>query len=279
MDKNAIAALIQEVFLTCPGNTVSPEDAIAPELVGMPIYEEPLVGIASAGDPLFEEYKNVGIIGPWYMSPPEWLPGAKTVVSIFFPYTEQVKDGERKADGQETSPHWLHGRIEGQKHLEKMLGEISCRLTEKGVQNCVPYLDPRFRAVRGKAFPEYPEIRTYASNWSERHAAYASGLGTFGLSKGIITEKGMAGRLGSVILDVEIPADVRPYTGIYDYCINCGACVQRCPVQAIDPETGKEHPPCYARLKQTRALYDPRMGCGKCQTAVPCESCNPSKPK
>ena len=37
-----------------------------------------------------------------------------------------------------------------------------------------------------------------ASTWSERHVAYVSGLGTFGLSGGLITAKGQAVRLGSV---------------------------------------------------------------------------------
>jgi len=42
-----------------------------------------------------------------------------------------------------------------------------------------------------------------ASSWSERHAAYAAGLGTFSLNDALITPKGIAHRLGS--------ADYRSY--------------------------------------------------------------------
>ena len=37
------------------------------------------------------------------------------------------------------------------------------------------------------------------SNWSERHIAYAAGLGTFGLCDGLITPLGKAMRCGSVV--------------------------------------------------------------------------------
>ena len=40
------------------------------------------------------------------------------------------------------------------------------------------------------------------STWSERHVAYAAGLGTFGLSRGLITARGIAMRCGSVVTDL-----------------------------------------------------------------------------
>ena len=276
MEKSQIIDLIQETFRTFPGNAVSGQDAIRPELAGMVLFEAPLVGFAHADDPIFETYRKEGVIGPWHMMPRDWLPGAKTVVSMFFPFTEQVKEGERKASPDETSAEWLHGRIEGQNYLVALFKEMSRRLTEAGVKHCVPCYDPRFKVGRGSPVPGY-DVRTYGSTWSKRHAAYACGLGTFGLCKGIITEKGMAGRFGSIILDLELEADERPYTGIYDYCINCGACVRRCPAKAVDPETGKDHDRCAGRLDWSEVAYAPRYGCGKCQTDVPCESCNPSK--
>ena len=276
MDKAAIIALIQETFRTYPGNAVSAQEALAPELAGMALFEAPLVGVADAADPIFEQYQQEGVVGPWHMLPGDWLPGAKAVVSMFFPFTEAVKEGERRAPADETSAEWLHGRIEGQNYLASLFKEMSRRLTEAGVANCVPCVDSRFKVGRGAPVPGYT-VRTYGSTWSERHAAYACGLGTFGLSKGIITEKGMAGRFGSIIVDLPLEADVRPYTGVYDYCIDCGACVERCPAKAIDLETGKDHDKCAGRMDWTEVAYAPRYGCGKCQTAVPCESRNPSR--
>lgn len=276
MDKTAIAALVQETFRTFPGNAVSAEAAITPDMVGLVLFEAPLMRVADAADPIFEQFRQEGVVGPWHMTPGEWLPGAKAVISVFFPFTEEVKEGERNAPACETSAQWLHGRIEGQEYLAALLQEISRRLTQAGVKNCVPCVDPRFKVGRGSPVPGY-DVRTYGSTWSERHAAYACGLGTFGLCKGIITEKGMAGRLGSIIVDAALESDLRPYTGVYDYCINCGACVRRCPAQAVDPVTGKDHDKCAARLDWSGVAYAPRYGCGKCQTAVPCESRNPAK--
>ena len=79
----------------------------------------------------------------------------------------------------------------------------------------------------------------YASTWSERHAAYVAGLGTFSLSKHLITEKGLCGRFGSVITDAPLEVTPRPYTDPYEYCTFCGACVPRCPARAISVEKGK----------------------------------------
>jgi len=276
MDRNDLMELVQDAFRTFPGNAVAPEAAITPDLAGMVLFEAPLVGVANAADPIFLTYQQEGVVGPWHMLPGDWLPGAKAVISLFFPFTEAVKEGERKAPPCETSAQWLHGRIEGQEYLAALLKEISRRLTQAGVQNCVPCVDPRFKVGRGRPVPGY-DVRTYGSTWSERHAAYACGLGTFGLCKGIITEKGMAGRFGSIIVDIPLEADIRPYTGVYDYCIMCGACVRRCPAGAVDMETGKDHDKCAGRLDQSEIDYAPRYGCGKCQTAVPCESRNPSR--
>ena len=110
-----------------------------------------------------------------------------------------------------------------------------------------------------------------ASNWSERHVAYASGLGTFCLTRGLISEKGVAGRYGSIIITEEVEPDTRPYEGVYDYCIMCGACIKRCPAGAISLKHGKNQLKCKLWMDRTGRKYDPRYGCGKCQVGVPCE--------
>ena len=77
-----------------------------------------------------------------------------------------------------------------------------------------------------------------ASTWSERHAAYAAGLGTFGLCDGLITPLGKAVRCGSVIARIPIQPSSRPYQDHHAYCLFyskgiCGKCIDRCPVGAI----------------------------------------------
>ena len=71
-------------------------------------------------------------------------------------------------------------------------------------------------------------------NWSHRHNCFAAGLGSFGLSDGFINPRGKAMRCGSIIVDLELPSDAinRP-SDPYEFCINCGDCISRCPVNAI----------------------------------------------
>jgi len=74
----------------------------------------------------------------------------------------------------------------------------------------------------------------FASAWSERHVAYASGLGTFGLCDGLITPKGKAMRCGSVAAQIQVPPTPRPYQDHHAYCLHfsqgsCGLCITRCP--------------------------------------------------
>ena len=114
-------------------NFVAEEDAIYPDLAGMKIYEEPLVGFAHADDELFfTEFKKEGIIHPEYLTPLEWLPSAKTVISFFLPFTNEIKKSNRnKTDvpyepdiPQRCSTEWLHARIEGQIFLDKITDYI-----------------------------------------------------------------------------------------------------------------------------------------------------------
>jgi hypothetical protein len=66
------------------------------------------------------------------------------------------------------------------------------------------------------AFPE-EKIRAdstqygFASSWSERHTAHVCGLGTFGVSDGLITPVGKAVRVGSVIVRKRFKSTPRSY--------------------------------------------------------------------
>ena len=98
MDKNEIKALLLEIFRKAPDNRLPGEG-------GRPIYDEPLIGFASADDALFEEFKKPEVIGPWHMSPREWLNGAKCVVSVFYPFSEDVRSAHRKSSDGIVDPH------------------------------------------------------------------------------------------------------------------------------------------------------------------------------
>jgi len=227
------------------------------------IFDAPIFAFGSADDELYEQYKSTDIIGGHFLTPLEWLPSAKTVISFFLPYADSIKKSNSH-DCTWPSEEWLHGRYEGQLFINELLKHIRKQLLGSGYSCLVPAFDSRF----GYGDSE----DKFASNWSERHAAFACGLGTFGLSKGIITEKGTCGRLGSILTALDLPKDTRQYNDIYEYCSMCGLCIPRCPVKAISFEEGKEHAPCSEFLKRVGEIHKPRYGCGKCQINVPCES-------
>jgi epoxyqueuosine reductase len=110
------------------------------------------------------------------------------------------------------------------------------------------------RTIRGiiEQFIDSPEnTLANASNWSERHAAYATGLGTFGLCDGLITPVGKSMNRGSsVIARIDIPHTERPHKTHREYCLffsegSCGACITRCPAGVIS-KTGHDKEKCKA---------------------------------
>lgn len=262
MNKKNLGEFAKEFVQNSDYNFVSKQIAITDELAGMKIFEEPIFAFGSAKDDGFQELKNPVAIGEHFILPKEWLPSANTVISYFFPFTDEVIKSNRK-DNQWPSNEWLHGRIEGQKFIKEFNIFLNAKIINEGYESLVPTLDSRFWSSS--------EENPFTSNWSERHVAFVCGLGTFGLSKGIITEKGMAGRLGSIVTQLKLEPDKKKYTDVYEYCSMCGACIRKCPVHAISIDTGKDHNKCSAFLDMIAEKYKPRYGCGKCQVSVPCE--------
>lgn len=273
MKRQDFEKLAFQAFGSTPGNIITAEQAISPEMTGLQIMDEPLLGFSSADDPLFQQFKSESIIGPDVMMPEEWLPGAQTVISWFFPFTQRVK--ESNIGNSEPSSEWLHARIEGHAFLIRY-GQELCKILEAaGYQALIPTRDERFRMTE-----------EFKSVWSERHVAYACGLGTFGLSKGLITSRGVAGRFGSLVTTAKFEPDERPYQDPFEYCTMCGACADACPINAIDPDKGvalgKSHEICKPftfvwRVSEWSEDKTPRYGCGKCQVGVPCADGIPGK--
>jgi len=221
----------------CEDNYITKQIAISDKVVGMKIFEEPIFAFGSADDEYFSLLKNTSAIGKHFLLPKEWL----------------------------------HGRIEGQIMVNKLCLYLKSVLTNSGYDCIIPSLDKRFWAItRPDSASPHPEV-SFSSNWSERHAAFVCGLGTFGLSRGFISKRGISGRIGSVITDLFLPPDKREYTRIDEYCSMCGTCIKNCPVNAISIEKGKNNILCSEFLNKTSAKHKPRYGCGKCQVAVPCE--------
>jgi epoxyqueuosine reductase len=254
------------------------------DIDGSPIFEEPLVGFADGDDPLFELYRSV--VAQDHLTPREALGGPATsggeppafphvgVVSWILPAATQTKLSNRQ-EVAGPSLRWNHTRFQGEEFNDNLRRYVVDLLAERGLAAVAPMLSDQFRRTSG--------FRGLASTWSERHAAYAAGLGTFGLSDGLITARGIAHRCGSVVVNARWPASPRPYTDHRQYCPyphdgSCGACIKRCPAGAIGPE-GHDKNRCREYLWATLAEWVKRPAyigehgaCGLCQTGVPCES-------
>ena len=220
----------------------------------MKIYEAPLVGYAAAYDVYFDTFRNEGVVGPDFVTPENWLCGANTVISYFLPFAREIR--ESNAAAGLPSEEWVSARIDGEVFNNAVRAFLVRLIENLGEKAVAPVLDQRFY------------IRNNISNWSERHVAFAAGLGTFGLQRGLITDKGNAGRFGSVVTTLRLTPTPRPYTDHTDYCLfysdgSCGLCVKRCPPAAMTKQ-GKDNKVC-------SDFIDNVIGCGKCNTGVPCE--------
>jgi len=249
LDLDTVVQAMTDFCLHSPHNVVR-------ELDFLQIFNPPLVGIAAAEDSLFEGLKNAEVVGPHHLSPKEWLADGKSVVVYFLPFTERVREANRVMGLP--AREWLYGRIEGEKFSVALREFLVRWFLDTKHDAFAPSLDSRFKVIKRR------------SNWSERHVAYIAGLGTFSLNCSLITKQGSAGRLGSVVVSADFFPTPRLYQSKDENCTRCGACMLRCPPQAIN-ERGKDHAVCSDYLDRVLARYRPRYGCGKCQTGVPCE--------
>ncbi len=250
-----------------------------------PYFREPLVGFASVSDPLFRTMKE--IIGPFHLTPHEFFeaeygPGtltAGTVIVWVMPVNRSIRDSNRR-QRVKPSERWSHMRYHGEGANDTVRRHMVELLRRLGFRTVAPVLSSLWERL-------YDPRVGHASRWSERHAAFIAGLGTFGLSDGLITAKGIAHRVGSVITELVLEPSPRSYQGPYDFCLyrsagQCGACMERCPARAITPE-GHDKDRCFAYMREglgpeLKEKYGVAVtGCGLCQTGVPCESSIPGK--
>ena len=281
MDKQNLVIMASHFVENCEDNVISKNLALSDTVIGMKMFEAPIFAFGAADDEYYKLLKQPSAIGEHFLLPQQWLPESKTVISFFLPFTEAVKKGNKR-DMSWPSEEWLHARIEGQGFLNKLCQYLNSELNSAGYKSIVPSLDKRFWARTNsnnssQSCENNETTPSFTSNWSERHVAFVCGLGTFGLSKGLITKKGIAGRFGSIITELKLSHDVREYNCIYEHCSMCGSCVKKCPVNAISLDKGKNHAICSAFLDRTAEKYKPRYGCGKCQIGVPCEGVIPKK--
>lgn len=275
MTLREIEHLLRDFILTSPSNTLGPS-------LGEPAWDDILVGLAPGEDPVFQSFKTH--VGEFHFTPEELFnltfpdqtasPEELSVISWVLPQREATKASNR-AETRYPSRHWVMARFPGEEFNILLRRHCVDSLALKGIRAVAPQLSPEWKQEISPRFGR-------ASSWSERHVAYAAGLGTFGLSDGLITSRGKAHRLGSVVARIRLKPTPRPYTNHHAYCLffttgKCLDCAKRCPVGAIGTR-GHDKEKCWAHAGGTCARHIREAfgfdgyGCGLCQTGVACES-------
>ncbi|MFW6374369.1 MAG: 4Fe-4S ferredoxin [Thermodesulfobacteriota bacterium] len=279
--RERIESVISDYMKNPERNAISPGST-------EPAFAAPLVGFCRGDDPIFETIK--GHIGEFYWTPQEAFqqgfpdlavsPDQLTVIAWILPQTLKTRK-EHRAGKEFPGERWSRVRRYGEQINENLRRHLETRLNEKDIPAVAPSLSP---AWERKESPRYG----YASTWSERHAAYACGLGTFGLSDGLITPVGKAMRVGSVVARIGLESSGRPYEDHQAYCLHharnrCGICISRCPAGAIS-KSGHDKVKCRTYIRQVTRPYVeahqlgvPVNACGLCQVKVPCESRIPAE--
>ena len=224
-------------------------------------YRQPLVGFSSASDPLYAKIKET--VGPHHLRPFDILPEVKTLVSFFLPFSKKVVEANRR-EPEVPAREWVDSYV----HANELIGRISQGLvalaTAKGL-----------KAALVGATKNYDE-KTLKAPWSHRSAAFAAGLGRFGLNRLLITPAGGAGRYGTVFVSAELPPSVRPTTELCLFFKNgsCRYCLEHCPARALGegPEEFDRqacHRQLLAMSSQAGGQNSSQHVCGKCDVG-PC---------
>ncbi|MFT8315799.1 MAG: hypothetical protein ABF633_16355 [Clostridium sp.] len=261
----------------------------------------PLIGVADGNDPIFEKFKEV--VSADHLTPKEiWrdnnlpylnnLDNSIRVLSIVFPYTSFIRD--KYSNGSDLPPEiYSLSRHIASYFIPDVLSKLAEYIKSKGFYAVVGIKSPSFKENVSSADKLY-------ATWSERHAAFAAGLGKFGLHAALITEAGCNVRLGSIItnapLEITPRTDDEPYGNCLFYKNNtCKKCVVHCPINAVS-EYGHNKIICFKQRNRVRdemrarlgGIIDDsikhlcskdnlRAGCALCQFDVPCMDKNPTK--
>ena len=222
-------------------------------------YREPLIALAAADDPRFEQLRQV--VDPAHKLPQDLLPGARSVVSFFIPFSAQVVEANSR-HSRLVAPEWARAYVETNALISHITDRLIDLLDERGV-----------RAAAEPPTHNYDPV-TLVSHWSHKSVAVIAGLGSFGLHHQVITDAGCGGRFGSLVLDAELP--VIP-TAAKERCLyfhdgSCLKCVLACPAAALGSDNTIDKQACQWYLNNAAAKHATPVladACGKCSTG-PC---------
>jgi len=222
-------------------------------------WEEPVFAYASTKDPIFKDLKT--IIGAYHKLPEDIMEDGKTVITYFIPIARSIADSN--IPGYFSSEDWVYAYFETVDLINVVNEGLKKLFADNGYKIAVT------------ADHRSWDPKTMQCDWSHRHAAYIAGLGTFGLNRGLITEKGVCGRIGTLITDAEIEPTMRPQE---EFCLykrngSCRICLNKCPVSALDLPDIYDNKKCmdvtYENAEKYKGIGFADV-CAKCMTGVPC---------
>lgn len=276
-----VEKVIHDFWADAPSNSLHLE-------TGEKAWAKPHVAIARGDDPLFLHNKEM--IGPFHWTPAEAyalaFPKAPApacelrVISYVLPQTPETL-ADQGLEKTMPAERWARSRLHGEEFNCDLRLHLAEALNRAGHPSVAPERLPAFGWHQSEQFG-------FASSWSERHAAFVAGHGTFSLSDALITRWGQAVRLGSVVSRIDLPITERVYGDDYHaWCLwyakgICGACAKLCPAATITTSEGHDKKACFTYILEKTAPYVSKTygtddtPCGLCQVEVPCEAQVPS---
>ena len=216
------------------------------------LFREPLVGFASADDPLFLCLSEV--VGKHHIQPQDLLPGVQTIMAFFIPFASSTVFANRGSGP--VAREWAETYIKTNALINSTCERVVAFLSKKEIE-----------AKSVPATHTY-DSKTLLASWSHRSVGFIAGLGRFGLNRMLITPKGCAGRYGSLVFAAYVTPNKRRDD---EFCIGlrtgeCHYCFDSCPVGALKPDGFDRHECNGYLLKNSE--YFTELGlcdvCGKC---------------
>lgn len=236
------------------------------------IWRKPVIAFGDAENKDFNRLKE--LVTPDHQLPGDVLPGAKTIISFFVPFKREIAESNIK--NRLSSRTWAMA-------YEK----TNAFILDLDIALCAFLMNNGYRSAYSEEGMKYDES-ILKSKWSQRHIAYFSGLGTFGMNNMLITSSGSCGRFGSVLTDFDTE---HTYPVKEEYCKykrdkSCISCIKRCPMGALSEtgfdrflcntlcdENSKVHTDCGERpsyvLETGEEVWSSNT-CGKCAVGIPC---------
>jgi len=184
------------------------------------IFDTPLIGVSRGDDPIFNRFKEV--IAPEHMTPSEmweksgykggYPSSSLRTVSIVFPYVDRIREESKKATEMPVEIYCL-GRNYANAFMTDVIEKTISFFQDQGYRATAGVKSTDFQTLSQDKAPQF------YSPWSERHMAFAAGLGTFSLHEGLITEVGCNIRVASVTTDAPLDVTARKSDDPYANCL------------------------------------------------------------